>query len=308
MLVVVASVVAVVPVAAVSVANVPVASVEAVSIVSVDITSVVTVSETAVSVGAGSLAVSSFLQERTAISSMHKHIFRISRSFLPEKHLLPIERKYGALQSTPCPSSPHLNSAGGRQIVSRDSSSPDGSRKGATLIIGSSGHAHTIPRTHRIASSPDAVRPKSYDWRFSRLFIGGRRRSGSSVRRSGIERTEESRNCHDAAHVDYHLWLVQSPGQKRSKSMVIEISPRMLDDHPDWPTLATTAWHKGHHVRISGWRTWDQEHHEQLTDRTNHNGTVTHASRATLWEIHPIHRIEVQAEDGSWVDIEEIDL
>ncbi|HTD84536.1 MAG TPA: hypothetical protein VK648_12195 [Gemmatimonadaceae bacterium] len=126
---------------------------------------------------------------------------------------------------------------------------------------------------------------------------------------AGVKKEDkESCNCHDAAHVDYHLWLVQSPGQKRSKSMVIEISPRMLDDHPDWPTLATTAWHKGHHVRISGWRTWDQEHHEQLTDRTNHNGTVTHASRATLWEIHPIHRIEVQAEDGSWVDIEEIDL
>jgi hypothetical protein len=117
----------------------------------------------------------------------------------------------------------------------------------------------------------------------------------------------ESCNCHDADRVDYHMWLVKSPGQKRSKSMVVELSPRMLDEHPDWPDLATFAWHQGYHIRISGWRTFDQEHPEQLKDRTNHNGTVTHSTRATLWEIHPIHKMEVETEDGEWIPIEEMD-
>jgi len=142
-----------------------------------------------------------------------------------------------------------------------------------------------------------------------RSSIAAREDTGIIVRGflAGVKKEDlESCNCHDSVRVDYHLWLVQSPGQKRSKSMVIEISPRMLDDHPDWPRLVRIAWHQGH--RVSGWRTWDQEHHEQLTGHTNHNGTVTHASRATLWEIHPIHRIEVQTNDGSWVDIEDVDI
>ena len=125
---------------------------------------------------------------------------------------------------------------------------------------------------------------------------------------AGVQKEdEESCNCHDHDRVDYHLWLVTSPGQKRSKSMVIEISPRLLDAHPRWPELVRIAHRDGYHVRVSGWRTFDQEHHEQLKSHQNNNGTVTHPSRATLWEIHPIHRIEVESEDGDWVDLEDID-
>lgn len=118
----------------------------------------------------------------------------------------------------------------------------------------------------------------------------------------------ESCNCHDSELVDFHMWLVDDPDEKRSDSMVVEISPRMLKDHPHWAALANAAYKQGFHVRISGWRTWDQEHPEQLEDRTDKNGTVTHATRATLWEIHPIHQIEVETEDGDFVPIEDADI
>ena len=45
-------------------------------------------------------------------------------------------------------------------------------------------------------------------------------------------------------------------------------------------------------VRISGWLLLDPEHR-------NHLGKY----RSTLWEIHPITRIEVM-KDGSWVDLD----
>ena len=122
---------------------------------------------------------------------------------------------------------------------------------------------------------------------------------------AGVERQDpESCNCHDPIHRDYHLWLVQKPKEKQAKSVVVELSPRLLDKHPDWPALAKAAYTNGDRVRISGWRTWDQEHSEQLRDRKNKKGKVLHARRKTLWEIHPIHKIEIQRPDGSWVDIE----
>jgi len=93
-------------------------------------------------------------------------------------------------------------------------------------------------------------------------------------------------------------------GQKRSRSVVVEISPRTLEAHPNWPSLATTAWHDGTQIRISGWRTWDQEHSEQLHDRTTSSGTVIHATRAARWEVHPIHKIEVK-KNGAWVAIDQ---
>jgi hypothetical protein len=84
----------------------------------------------------------------------------------------------------------------------------------------------------------------------------------------------------------------------------VELSPRLLASHPDWPKEATKAWKDGTQVRIRGWRTWDQEHPEQLHNRTDKNGTVHHATRATLWEIHPILEIAVQDAKGNWVSID----
>jgi hypothetical protein len=45
-------------------------------------------------------------------------------------------------------------------------------------------------------------------------------------------------------------------------------------------------------VRVSGWLMYDSEH-------INVIGT----QRATVWEVHPITKVEIQS-NGQWVDIE----
>lgn len=114
---------------------------------------------------------------------------------------------------------------------------------------------------------------------------------------------KESCNCSDPIHRDYHMWLVAKPKEKQAKSMVVEISPRLLKDHPDWPKLASKAHREGTLLRIRGWRTFDQEHPEQLHNRKNHAGKILHATRATLWEIHPILEIDVK-QGAKWVPID----
>jgi hypothetical protein len=114
---------------------------------------------------------------------------------------------------------------------------------------------------------------------------------------------EESCNCADPKHKDHHMWLVANPNEKQAKSMVVEISPRLLAAHPDWPKLASKAKNDGTQVRIRGWRTFDEEHPEQLHNRPNKDGTTHHATRATLWEIHPILEIDVK-QGAKWVPID----
>ncbi len=99
----------------------------------------------------------------------------------------------------------------------------------------------------------------------------------------------EACNCGSRTFHDYHLWLSADPPTPgvdgRSKAVVAEISPRLLDGHPNWneKVLGRLIRSKAR-FRISGWLTWDQEHPEQIGK-----------TRGTLWEVHPIHRIEVSS-------------
>jgi len=106
----------------------------------------------------------------------------------------------------------------------------------------------------------------------------------------------ESCNCGSDTDVDTHMWIATtaSANAKPTRSMVVEISPRELGDHAGWDhdTLVSLA-KKGARVRISGWVTWDEEH-----------GSEVGKSRGTLWEIHPIHLIEV-FQNGAWKDLDE---
>ncbi len=102
----------------------------------------------------------------------------------------------------------------------------------------------------------------------------------------------EACNCGSTTNHDYHMWLAASPTDQRTNAMVVEISPRVLPNHPNWNLrtirhlIAQQA-----RVRISGWLTWDQEHPEQIGK-----------TRETLWEIHPIHKIEVFSA-GQWTEL-----
>ncbi|MBI5477115.1 MAG: hypothetical protein HY964_10320 [Ignavibacteriales bacterium] len=94
----------------------------------------------------------------------------------------------------------------------------------------------------------------------------------------------EACNCQNDSARDFHIWLAAKRGAAKDASIVIEVSPRMLATHPTWTRerikkLATDTTK----VRISGYLMWDHEH-----KTTNLRG------RATPWEIHPIHKIEMK--------------
>jgi len=96
------------------------------------------------------------------------------------------------------------------------------------------------------------------------------------------------------------MWLnetsedVSDPKQiDRSRARVVEISPRVLVNHKSWTQNSIQKLiDQGARVRISGWLTWDEEHPEQITNKI----------RGTLWEVHPIHKIEVLT-GGKWVEL-----
>ncbi len=104
----------------------------------------------------------------------------------------------------------------------------------------------------------------------------------------------ESTNCHmlDDAGVDWHVTLVQQPGDPKSAGIVVETTPRVRANGHSWtpdPLLAAAA--AGDSVRVSGWLMYDPEHYAQTAsyDASQPGPFV----RATLWEIHPITRLEV---------------
>jgi hypothetical protein len=73
---------------------------------------------------------------------------------------------------------------------------------------------------------------------------------------------------------------------------VVEVTPRWQEVNPNWnlPTFRALA-KIGAKVRITGWLLWDQDH-----------GSEVGRSRATLWEIHPITKIEF-VKNGRWTEL-----
>ncbi|HEX6536711.1 MAG TPA: hypothetical protein VF041_19140 [Gemmatimonadaceae bacterium] len=105
----------------------------------------------------------------------------------------------------------------------------------------------------------------------------------------------ETPNCHGAAskYRDWHVWLAPAPGKDRRGSIVVETTPRVRTQHPEWRISALrVAAKRGERVRISGWLMLDPEHPDQV-GRT----------RGTIWEIHPILRIDVRR-GSAWVPLD----
>lgn len=147
--------------------------------------------------------------------------------------------------------------------------------------------AIAMGKRHRDKWTPDAI-AEVKDLEDKGVRVEGR---FIAIRTQG----PESCNCGSDTDVDIHMWIatIASASAKPKKSMVVEISPRELGDHSGWDhdTLVGLS-KKGTRVRISGWVTWDEEH-----------GSEVGKSRGTLWEIHPIHRIEV-LKGGVWQDLD----
>jgi hypothetical protein len=116
----------------------------------------------------------------------------------------------------------------------------------------------------------------------------------------------ESTNCHArlANDVDWHMPLTASVGENEDVAIIVETTPRVRRQHPHWTTAQLKPWtaHVGsavnlHYnrqkVRISGWLMLDPEHQDMIN-----NGL-----RSTLWEIHPITKIEVLS-NSQWIDLD----
>jgi len=107
----------------------------------------------------------------------------------------------------------------------------------------------------------------------------------------------EGTNCHFSApaDTDTHMALVEHSRDLEKTSVVIEFTPRFLDAHPNWKRSALSPWlNSGNPVRISGWLMLDPDHRNHLN-----------RFRSTLWEIHPITRIEVWKEN-QWIDVDSL--
>lgn len=106
--------------------------------------------------------------------------------------------------------------------------------------------------------------------------------------------TGESTNCHllGAEEVDWHIYLTESPAQPISQAIIVETTPRTRPQHTWTTNMLTALVDSETPVRISGWLMYDSEHIGVI-------GT----QRATVWEVHPITKIEVQT-NGQWVNSE----
>lgn len=109
-----------------------------------------------------------------------------------------------------------------------------------------------------------------------------------------VREKQEACNCASLQYVDHHMWLAPTATAARTRAMVVEISPRAWPAHSSWQNA--TAYLKPvvdnkEKVRITGWLTYDQEHHEQVGK-----------TRRTLYEVHPIHSIQVWR-GGKWVTL-----
>jgi hypothetical protein len=105
----------------------------------------------------------------------------------------------------------------------------------------------------------------------------------------------EGTNCDFtlSSETDTHMALVGKFGDGEDDSVVIEFTPRFLKLHKHWNKAFLSTWLDAEvPVRISGWLLLDPDHR-------NHLGKY----RYTLWEIHPITKIEVY-ESNQWKDVD----
>jgi hypothetical protein len=107
--------------------------------------------------------------------------------------------------------------------------------------------------------------------------------------------SSEKTNCGQTAadDTDWHIAITENFGDLEPKALVVETTPRVRKDHPNWTTQTLAPFVKKNiPVRISGWTMLDPEH-------KNHLGV----HRSTLWEIHPIMKIEL-FKNNAWVDLD----
>ena len=109
----------------------------------------------------------------------------------------------------------------------------------------------------------------------------------------------ETCNCGatDPAMKDTHIELVPSVSlNDKTHRVIVEVTPRwretMAAQGEDWSTSALKTRIKHKWIRVRGWLLFDVEH----VGNANHtNPGGSNVWRATVWEVHPITKLEVVA-------------
>lgn len=106
----------------------------------------------------------------------------------------------------------------------------------------------------------------------------------------------ESPNCglKQPDEVDWHMYLADTAGlDEIGQAVIVETTPRTRPLHKWVKTDLDKVVNKNMPVRISGWLLYDYEH-----------VNVIGSQRASVWEVHPITKIEVKR-NGQWVDLDQ---
>jgi uncharacterized protein YgiM (DUF1202 family) len=165
------------------------------------------------------------------------------------------------------------------------------------------GHYAVVPFASVLSLPWQGMRTKRFNWLEPDI---GRTADyeGAPISVSGYlvevePKTGETTNCGMTSDewVDWHIWLVESAdeldlpkAEQKLKSIVVETTPRVRQRFPNRFDIAQLReWARDRKkVQVSGWLMLDPEH---PTDAT---GTAhKHASRGTIWEIHPVMKIEL---------------
>lgn len=98
-------------------------------------------------------------------------------------------------------------------------------------------------------------------------------------------------NCGGRAGYDWHLWIGPSYQSSRKAGIITEVTPRVRarEKNFTWQSLATLAG-QAKKIRVTGWVFLDNDHQLHESDR------------GTLWEIHPVTRIEARGKHG-WTKV-----
>ena len=105
----------------------------------------------------------------------------------------------------------------------------------------------------------------------------------------------EPANCNreNGSNLDWRISFTQEAKDDRSQAIMAVVTPRVRFDHK-WTIDLIHAVIIGSHarVRVYGWLFFDPEHPEDIG-----------VTRSTLWEIHPVMKIDVLQGDH-WLPLD----
>jgi hypothetical protein len=129
----------------------------------------------------------------------------------------------------------------------------------------------------------------------------------------------ESPNCHASLEkdTDWHIALVSDPSEREERAVVVEPTPRTKRHNAGWTPEAAKALavrrsdnanaprHEAEaaRVRVTGFLMLDPVHPAHIRGKCTQNcGPPKRFFRSTLWEVHPVTRIEI-FRNNAWVDL-----